>query len=708
MTELSIKTIIENLKDLVIVTDSDGVIIADNARARDFLNAGNPGLPGCSAVKYFEAGEELYFKIVEISKGLKDSYEIETHLKSRDGDNLPVELSAFSLRSLNAFPEAIIIICRDQSREKRLEREIKERLLTEGALRETQDIYRESEEKYRTILSEIEEGYFEVDRRGNFTFSNAALRRIVGYNENELSGMNYRSFMDAENAKKIYTAFNRVYSTGKPYKAFNWEMIAKSSRRLTVETSISLIKNNEGLPVGFRGIVRDITERKLDEQKLWENEVRLRLQQMALAELGKNESFYRGDLASSFKLINKVGCNNLRVSRCGIWLYDSDRKKLKCQNIYDVRTNNNISGHEIDVAEYAGFFLMLEELRLLNSDDVRSDDRIFEFMKSYFPKEDIQSLLVTAFRLEGETAGLIAFDQIGETRKWTSEEKSFAASLADFATMAMETSSRRSAEEALRISEENLRNRSRIIEKDLKNAQIIQRALLPGGVPTVDRMEIEFRNYSVDAVGGDYFSFTPLREGGLGIFIGDVSGHGVSAALFLALLKSIADRACRRYGQNPKEYIETINNDLIDNMPHYFVTAVYGYFSNLKGNGPNVNFTFSKGGHPNPILYRFSNGETELLNCRGTIIGKFHNVSFEEVSVDLSPGDRIFLYTDGLPETMNEQNDIIGFNELPKLIKRVSTDNLGETLDAVIRSMHQFRGDAPIEDDIVLIGCEIK
>ena len=336
------------------------------------------------------------------------------------------------------------------------------------------------------------------------------------------------------------------------------------------------------------------------------------------------------------------------------------------------------------------------------------EERAAGFIESLYPDVKIQTLLAVAFRLAGETVGILVFDQAAGARKWTQEEKRFAASLADFASLAMETHNRKLAEEALRISEEMLRRRTETIDKDLKNAQIIQRALLPDRIPDVERIKLDFRNYSVDEVGGDYFSFTPLQEGGLGIFIGDVSGHGVSAALFLSLLKATADRACRRHGQNPREFIETLNHDLIENMPHYFVTAIYGYFGDFNGVSGNVSFTFSKGGHPNPIIHRAASGRVEMLNCRGTILGKFEHVSYGEQKVELSSGDRIFLYTDGLPETANSQNSILGFNELLPLIQRVSTPDLSETLDAILESAHDFRGNAAIEDDIVLIGCEVR
>jgi len=139
-----------------------------------------------------------------------------------------------------------------------------------------EEALRESEEKYRTILENIEEGYFEVDIAGNFTFFNDSLSRLLGYSRDEMMGMNNRQYTDEENAPKLYRAFNQVYSTGEPTKGFDWEVIRKDGAKRYVETSVSSIKNSSGQPIGFRGIVRDITERKRAEEALAESEERYR------------------------------------------------------------------------------------------------------------------------------------------------------------------------------------------------------------------------------------------------------------------------------------------------------------------------------------------------------------------------------------------------------------------------------------------------
>jgi diguanylate cyclase (GGDEF)-like protein/PAS domain S-box-containing protein len=125
-----------------------------------------------------------------------------------------------------------------------------------------------SEEKYRTILETIQEGYFEVDLTGNFTFFNDSICRLLGYTQEEMMGMNNRQYTDKEHSKILYQAFNKVYSTGKPSKEFDWQIIKKDGTKRYVEASVSLQKDSSGKPIGFRGIARDITDRKMMEAEI--------------------------------------------------------------------------------------------------------------------------------------------------------------------------------------------------------------------------------------------------------------------------------------------------------------------------------------------------------------------------------------------------------------------------------------------------------
>jgi PAS domain S-box-containing protein len=134
----------------------------------------------------------------------------------------------------------------------------------------------ESEEKYRTILDSIEDGYFEVDIAGRLTFFNDSLCRILGYSRSELKGLNYRAFMDAGNAARVFETFNRVFQTGVADKGFDWEIIKKDGKKRHLDTSVSLKRQKDGRAVGFQGVARDITNRNVSERALRDSEEKYR------------------------------------------------------------------------------------------------------------------------------------------------------------------------------------------------------------------------------------------------------------------------------------------------------------------------------------------------------------------------------------------------------------------------------------------------
>ncbi|TFH41548.1 MAG: PAS domain S-box protein [Chrysiogenales bacterium] len=132
----------------------------------------------------------------------------------------------------------------------------------------------QSEEKYRAIIDNIQEGYYEVDLSGNLTLFNRAFLTILGYGADEMIGMNNRSFMDGENAEKVFRVFNGVYRSGASVRACDWEIIRNDGEKRIVEASVTLIRDAAGAPAGFRGIIRDVTEQKTMARLLAESERR--------------------------------------------------------------------------------------------------------------------------------------------------------------------------------------------------------------------------------------------------------------------------------------------------------------------------------------------------------------------------------------------------------------------------------------------------
>ena len=231
--------VLNSVSDSVIVVDGDGRIAEMNPAAQRLV-----GRPASQAIG--KPLEQFLPGTISIWTGNTNKNDEVT----LDYGNAPrvFDLRVSTIQGWQSHVEGKVVVLRDITERKRIE-----------------EVLRESEEKYR-----FEDGYYEVDLDGNFTFFNDSMCRILGYPTEELMGMNDHQYTDKENAKKLFQTFNKVYRTGQPLKGSDWEIIRKDRARRCVEASVSLRRDSSGNPIGFRGIVRDVTERKQAEEALKE------------------------------------------------------------------------------------------------------------------------------------------------------------------------------------------------------------------------------------------------------------------------------------------------------------------------------------------------------------------------------------------------------------------------------------------------------
>ena len=176
---------------------------------------------------------------------------VEVRCRKKDGCPIDISISTAPLHDSQGRMTGILSVSADITERKRADEELKR-----------------SEERYRTILDEIEEGYQEVDLAGNFTFCNESFCRIFGYTRDELMGSNFRRYAaDEGSSDRVYRAYNQMYKTGNPLKRFEWDIITKDGVRRSIEFSASLLRDEEGHRLGFRGIIRDVTDRKFMEEQ---------------------------------------------------------------------------------------------------------------------------------------------------------------------------------------------------------------------------------------------------------------------------------------------------------------------------------------------------------------------------------------------------------------------------------------------------------
>src|ERR1035437_4301504 len=206
-----------------------------------------------------ENAKKIYEKYNKVYTTGESEKEVQYEIITKSGDRRHLETSITPMKDASGRIFAFRGIVRDR---------------TES--RQAEEALQNSEEKYRNILESIQEGYFELDLAGNYTFVNGANGRFLGYTKEELVGMNFRQHTDEENAKKLYQPYRELYRTGKPIETLEVESIRKDGTKVIYETSVSLIRDSEGKPIGFRGVFRDITERKRAEEELQRSFKRMR------------------------------------------------------------------------------------------------------------------------------------------------------------------------------------------------------------------------------------------------------------------------------------------------------------------------------------------------------------------------------------------------------------------------------------------------
>jgi len=246
-----------------------------------------------------------------------------------------------------------------------------------------------------------------------------------------------------------------------------------------------------------------------------------------------------------------------------------------------------------------------------------------------------------------------------------------------------------------------LRSTQRIVKADLKIARQIQLGLLPTQIPQIKEMRLDVIYKPVAEVGGDIYDFFRLDDNKLGIFIGDASGHGFAAAMISTLTKmSLYHHS--RCAQSASELITAINLDLTANInSHHYITCFWGVFDFEKSM-----LTYSRAGHPIPLCLR-KDGTLHNLCAEGTLIGLMEDAVFKQEEFHFEPGDRFFLFTDGMYDVIHKnrgrEDEAMSYSQFAQLIKKTSIEPFDTTLSAIKKGLSDFKH----EDDYTLIIAEI-
>ncbi len=254
------------------------------------------------------------------------------------------------------------------------------------------------------------------------------------------------------------------------------------------------------------------------------------------------------------------------------------------------------------------------------------------------------------------------------------------------------------------------------IVKDLESAALLQRALLPQPFTGIDNITFDWIFNPCNEIGGDIFNIFKLDNDHIGIFSIDVSGHGVSAALLSfalsKILSPLPDQSSliRNYTEThrrimivpPGEVAGHLNIRFpLDSITEQYFTLLYGILDRKS-----LEFCYVSAGHP-PIIHHAYKAFPRIMYKTSPAIGFIAGFEYQEHSIYLKSGDRLYLYTDGIIETRNAEKQFFGEKRFADALTESGDSTLKEALQASVSALNQWRGRTKANDDIFILGIEI-
>jgi sigma-B regulation protein RsbU (phosphoserine phosphatase) len=236
------------------------------------------------------------------------------------------------------------------------------------------------------------------------------------------------------------------------------------------------------------------------------------------------------------------------------------------------------------------------------------------------------------------------------------------------------------------------------LQAELAVAARIQQSLLPEPIMARRNLDVAGAMLPARHVSGDFYDFFPIDEARFGFVVGDVSGKGIPAALFMAVSHTVL-RATALRGATPNECLATVNRLLVPQGGHMYVTLFYGVLDLDSGR-----FQWSVAGHAPPLLLRAGRAPSQLEGPCGLMVGMFDEAEYELADRTLEPGDTILVYTDGVTEAANATGEMFGRARLASAFRDFHPATAAGAVERVITEVGRFAGEPPRADDVTVLA----
>ena len=391
------------------------------------------------------------------------------------------------------------------------------------------------------------------------------------------------------------------------------------------------------------------------------------------------------DLENVLQRTVKVVCEVMETKACSLRLIDDERDELVIKAVYNLSPRYLGKG-QIRLSQASIDLQALTAKGYEYVKNMETDPRVGFPLEA--KQEGIVSMLSVGLRYKGKAIGVL--------RVYTAQEQTF--SQFQIELMKAVAAQAAAAIENARLLQESLP--AQALERQVQMAAQVQQRMVPGTPPTVEGSDLAAVYVPCFELGGDLYDFIELPYDNLGLVIADVSGKGVPASLTMAAVRA----ALRAQVDNVyylNEAVRRINLMLCrDSRPGEFVTLFYGVLDRR-----NRRLTYCNAGHPPGLILR--GGQIIELNSDNLVLGIDPDEKYVQSLIDLRSGDMLLLYTDGLTDAMNFQNERFGRQRVVEAFKQGGA-SAEAVAQAILWSLRRFAGLAKRIDDITMIVAKVN
>lgn len=497
----------------------------------------------------------------------------------------------------------------------------------------------DSEQRFRQMAQMTGEWLWEQDPNGYYIYSSIAVKDILGFQPEEITGKHYTELLTA----KDKAVLEPNTSIELPFYALMNHYRHRDGHMVFTESTGLPIKDGQGKLIKWRGVDRDITTRKHFQDALIDSEKRKRL--------------------------------ILETALNAIITIDS----------YDIVTDWNRQA----------------EIMFGWSREEAIGQRLAELIiPEYLRKEHYQNIKQFLHTGQGHMFNqLIEYTALRRDRSEFPIELSIAplklGNAYEFSGFIHDITKRKETEKKIRQAEVALA----IAQNEMQIAQQIQASLLPSEPIVTADFEINGFCLPAAQVGGDYFDYFFRGQDCFDMTIVDVSGHSIGPGLFMVETRS-ALRAQASWRSSPAQALTALNDFLfVDlNNADYFITMTY-----LQYNPQNQQLRYANAGHPPALLRRAQENSCQALDADGLVLGVRRQVKFEEKTLKMQTGDTLLLYTDGLIEAESPGGEFFGVHRVCQLLNNIYSQSAQQIIDTILTELKRFCGKEVFADDITLL-----